>query len=316
MKKPFKFRYVNEIVGAFVLLVLLLVMVAIVFTGRAKGWFEPTYDIRAVFPEEGTMGLRRGSEVRVLDTPAGMVEDIEPREDGVMEAVFRVRGRFYQYIRADSTGVVKRTFGVAGDAYVEISRGRGAPLPEEGATIPVVQDTELLDLAESLLEEVRATTVPAIEQLQRLLEEHTALAADLRDPEGDVQQLLASVNRVAQGLEAGEGAAGKLLRDPAVADEVDEIVLHLQETMAEVKRILADVAESTKQLPRMTDRLAGELEDAPGLVYQSQATLQEAEVLLEGIQRHWLLRRYMGQDERPVHDRLAPSVIVGAGGAE
>ncbi len=313
MKKPFKFRYVNEIVGTFVLLVLALLIAGIVVTGRAQGWFEPTYEIRAEFPEEGTMGLRRGSEVRVLETPAGMVADISPREDGVMEAVLRVRGRFFQYIREDSTGVVKRAFAVAGDSFVEITRGRGAPLPEEDAYISIVQDTELLDLAEELLEEVRATTVPAIEQLQRLLEEYTRLGEDLRDPEGDMQELLASVNRIVQGLEAGEGAAGKLLRDPDVADEVETMLARVHDALNEVNKILGDVAETTEKLPRMGDRVAGELEDVPGLVYQTQATLQEAEVLIAGIQRHWLIRRHIDKETRPDHERMAPSVLVGAG---
>ncbi len=315
MSKPFKFRFVNEIVGFFVLLVLALVIAGIVFAGRAQGWFEPTHEVRVEFPDaEGSMGLRPGSEVRVLDTPAGIVRDIEPREDGIMEGVFRIRGRFYQYVRQDSTGVVMRAFAVAGDAYVEITRGRGDPLPEDHPYIPIVRDTELLDLAESLLDEVRATTVPAIEQLQILLEEATELTVELRDPEGDVQQMLASVNRMVQGVEAGEGAVGKLLRDPEMADEVAQLVTRVGTLLEEVQLILEDVGRATAQLPHMTDRLAGELEDVPGLVYQTQATLQEAEVLLSGIQRHWLLRRYVERDERPEADRLQPTWIIGAGG--
>ncbi len=315
MSKPFKFRYVNEIVGLFVLLVLVLLITGIVLTGRAQGWFEPTYEIRVEFPEEeGSMGLRRGSEIRVLDTPAGYVQDIGPREDGVMEGTLHVRGRFFPFIRDDSTGVVMRTFAVAGDAYVEITRGRGERLPEEGAYIPIVRDTELLDLAEALLDEVRATTVPAIEQLQRLLEEATALTVDLRDPEGDVQTMLASINRMIHDIEAGQGAVGKLLRDPEVAEEVAGLVTRVGDLLEEVQLILQDVNTATAQLPRMTDRLAGELEDVPGLVYQTQATLQETEVLLTGLQRHWLLRRYMDRDERPATDRLEPTWVVGAGG--
>lgn len=312
MKKPFKFRYVNEIAGAFVLMALALLIAAIVITGRAQGWFEPTLDIRAEFPMEGTMGLRRGSEIRVLDTPAGVVLDIEPREDGVLEGRFQVRGRFEQYLRMDSTGVVRRTFGVAGDAFLEITRGFGDPLPPEHPFIPVIKDTELLDLAEELLEEVRATTVPAIEQLQSLLAEATELTRELRDPERDVQQMLASINTIIQDIEAGEGTLGQLLRDPALAENLEMLSVHLLQSVEELNEILGVVTEATEQLPRMADRLAGELEDVPGLVYQTQATLQEAEVLIEGIQRHWLLRRYVDRDERPEADRLAPAVIIGA----
>ena len=314
MNKPFKFRYVNEIAGAFVLLALALLIAGIIITGRAQGWFEPTIELRAEFPMEGTMGLRRGSEVRVLDTPAGVVLDIEPREDGVLEGRFQVRGRFEQYVRMDSTGVVRRTFGVAGDAFLEITRGFGDPLPFEHPFIPLVKDTELLDLAQELLEEVRATTVPAIEQLQALLAEATELAQELRDPEREVQQMLASINRMVQDIEAGEGTLGQLLRDPALAENLELLTENLLQSVADLNDILAVVAEATEQLPRMADRLAGELEDIPGLVYQTQATLQEAEVLIEGIQRHWLLRRYVDREDRPEADRLAPAVIIGAEG--
>lgn len=279
MKKPFKFRYVNEIVGGFVLIVVALVVVGIYVAGRAQGWFEPVYKVRVVFPAEGSFGLRKGSEVRVLDTPAGTVEDIVPDEEGRMEGIFRVRGRFFPYLREDSKAIVRLTLAVAGDAYVELTRGQGEPLPTVGAVMPISKDTEILELAENLLEEVRATTVPAIEQLRLALEEYTGLASDLRDPDGSVQQM----------------------------------ILELRATIDHVNRILADVAESTQSLPNMVRRVEGELDDMPGLVYQTQATLQEAELLIEGIQRHWLIRRYIDKPAHSGTDRLPVSRIAGAG---
>jgi len=313
MRKPFKFRYVNELVGAFVLLAVLLLLAGIVVTGRVQGWFEPTYEIRTIFPEQGSMGLRPGAEVRVLDAPVGVVKSIEPREDGELEGVFQIRGRFFQYIRDDSVAIVKLTFGLAGDAYVEITRGRGEPIPEAGAYITITQDTAILDIAEELLEEVRAVTVPAIEQLQLAMEEYTGLAADLRDPDGPVQEMLASLNSIAKGLEAGEGAAGKLLRDPEVAADVERIVFSIQYTVDHVNEILEQVAIAAAELPQITGRLKGEMEDIPGLVYQTQVTLQETEVLLKGLQRHWLLRRYIDEDHRIDDERIEPSVLIGAG---
>lgn len=277
MKKPFKFRYVNEIVGGFVLIVLVLLIAGVVIAGRAQGWFEPVYTIKVLFPDEGSFGLRQGSEVRVLETPAGTVQDILPGEGGTMEGILRVRGRFFSYLRDDSIAVVKRSLVVAGDAYVELLRGKGEPLPEQGAVLAIIKDTEILQQAESLLEEVRATTVPAIEQLQRALAEYTALASDLRNPEGPVQLL----------------------------------IVELQDTVREANRILSNVAEATEPLPRMMNRVAGELDDMPGLVYQTQATLQETEILIHGLQNHWLLRKYIQKDPVTGVERLAPYSMIG-----
>lgn len=313
MRKPFKFRYVNELVGGFVLLAILLLVAGIIITGRGQGWFETVYEIRTIFPEEGSLGLRRGSEVRVLGVPAGMVTAITPREDGELEGVFRIRGRFYQYIRQDSIAVVKLTFGVAGEAYVEITRGRAGQLPETGAYIPVEPDTLILDTAEALLEEVREVTVPAIQQMQLTLEEFTGLAMDIRDPEGEAQRMLHTVNNILTGLERGEGLAGKLLRDQDMANDIEMMLLSVQETMDYVNEIMLHVAAASEELPRIAKRLRGEIDDIPGLMYQTQATLRETEVLLKGIQRHWLLRKYVDEGRRLDADMMAPSILIGAG---
>ncbi len=282
MKKPFKFRYVHEIVGTFVLLVLVAVIAAIVLAGRAQGWFEPVHEIRLEFPEEGTFGLRRGAEVRVLEAPAGTVHDIVVREDGVMEGVLRIRDRFLPYVREDSKAVIRLVFGVAGDAYVEITRGVGAPLPEEDAYIEVVKDTEIMDLVEDLLDQLMAAAVPALEQLRVLLEEFTMLASDMRDPDRDAQQLLVKINRM----------------------------------MDDLGRIAANVAEASDHFPEMTETVGGEVRDMTGLVAQTQSALQEAEILIEGLQRHWLIRRYVDREDPDPDARLAPSAVMGAGEME
>lgn len=317
MKKPFKFRYVNEIVGIFVLLVVVVLIAGIIIAGRAQGWFEPIYEVRSIFPEEGSMGLRPGSEVRIQDAPAGVVHDIVPRDDGMLEGVFRIRGRFYTYVRDDSVAKVKRAFGVAGDAYLEITRGRGEPLSTDHPYIAIDKDAELTELIQQVVDEVRTATLPALEQLHLLLVEYTELAADLRAPDQPVQQLLTHLNEIARGLEEGEGPAGKLLRDPAMADELDVMMRRVNELLDDVGRIMVNVEQATHKLPDMADVLSDEVRDVPGLVYQTQATLAETEALLAGLQRHWLLRRYMDpKDEKTATPRIAPSVVIGAGRPE
>ena len=48
-----------------------------------------------------------------------------------MEAEANIRRDFFRFVRADSSAVVKRKFGLAGDSYFEITRGQGQPLPEK-----------------------------------------------------------------------------------------------------------------------------------------------------------------------------------------
>lgn len=51
MQQRFHFRYANELVGAFVLLALLLLVAGIFFTARSQGWFAPRYRFELLLPE-------------------------------------------------------------------------------------------------------------------------------------------------------------------------------------------------------------------------------------------------------------------------
>lgn len=278
MNKPFKFRYVNEIVGAFVLVVVAALVTGIILAGRAQEWFEPVHTLALDFPAEGSLGLQKGAEVQILGTPVGSVNKIRVRDDGRMTGRLTVKGDFIRFVRTDSQAVVKKKFGIAGDAFVEITQGRGE---ERDPDLPLaaVKDTEITEIAQDILKRLQETTVPAIE-------EYTALAADLRSTNGPLMKLLVNLEQITASLQRGEGSVGQLLRDPAAAREIERI-------LEEVKKILADVKATTAQLPPVAARVGRETEDLPGLMVQTQETLREAERLIEGIQQHWLIRKYV-----------------------
>ena len=228
MAKPFKFRYVNEITGAFVLLVVAALVAGIFVAGRAQKWFEPIHELEVVFPEEGSFDLQRGAEVRILGALVGSLEEISVAEEGEMSGVIRIRGNFIRFVRTDCRAVAKKKFGLAGDAYLEITKGSGPPLPED-AVMKVEKDTEITEMIQEVIERVEEVALPAIKQVQKALEEYTNLAVDLRDKEGNLQQLLAHLSRLAEGLEKGEGTAGQLLRDPSLAEELRAIAAKVDE---------------------------------------------------------------------------------------
>ena len=285
MNKPFKFRYVNEIVGGFVLVVIAALIVGIILAGKAQEWFEPVYELRLSFPEEGSLGLQKGAEVQILGTTVGTVTGIRVRDDGRMRGWLTVKGDFIRFIRMDSKAIVKKKYGIAGDAYVEITQGKGLERELEMPLV-VTKDTEITEIAQDILKRLQETTVPAIE-------EYTALAADLRSTNGPLMKLLAHLEQITAGLERGEGSAGQILRDPTLANEMQGILTQVNESLAEVKKILADVKNTTAQLPPAAATVGREVEDLPGMVLQTQETLREAERLIEGIQQHWLIRKHV-----------------------
>jgi len=73
-----------------------------------------------------------------------------------MEAQANIRRDFFRFVRADSSAVVKRKFGVAGDSFFEITRGQGKPLPEKQGSI--VCNEQFQSALESAIEEIRRET--------------------------------------------------------------------------------------------------------------------------------------------------------------
>ncbi|MFH0952711.1 MAG: MlaD family protein [Verrucomicrobiota bacterium] len=289
MPKPFKFRYVNEIAGGFVLLILVLLIVGVVLAGHAQRWFEPVHRLGLAFPPEGSLDLQKGSEVRILGAQVGTVDAITVAEDGTMAGRITIRGNFLRFVRTDSQALVKKKFALAGDAYLEITKGTGEQV-SEGAVLACRKDTELVETIQQVVNQVREATLPAIEQARKAVEEYTNLASDLRNPEGNLQQLIGHLNQIALGLEKGEGTAGQLLRDPALANELKDITGKINDSLTEVKKILDDVEQTT-------GLVRGEVEDLPGTMLQTRETMYEAEKLIAAIQKHWLLRGYVEQVE-------------------
>lgn len=289
MAKPFKFRYVNEITGGFVLLTLVLVIVGIILAGNAQRWFEEVHTLTLTFPPEGSFDLQKGAEVRILGALVGAVESISVDEAGGMTGEITIRGNFIRFVRKDSKAIAKKKFGVAGDAFVEITKGTGAAL-EDGAVLACEKDTELMAMVQDVVQQIRTNTVPAIQAMQRAVEEYTKVAEELHRPDGNLQQLLAHLNAITEGLVKGEGTAGQLLRDPALANELRQITGKIDATLEQVQQIL-------ENFEQVSETIRDETGDVPGLVLQGRETLRESEVLIEGLQRHWLLRKYMEVDE-------------------
>ena len=250
MTKPFKFRHVNEIAASFVLLIAILLVAGVFVIAHAQEWFKPEYTLRVKLPPEGSAGIQKGAEVNILGTPVGRVDEVIVNDDGSMETVLKIRMRFTRFIRHDSKAILKKKFGVAGDAFMEIIRGSGNPLPDN-STLPAMaqKDAEIVELLQELVSQLQDSILPIMDQVQKAIAEYGGLAVDLRKPDGPLQQMLAHLEAVTAGLAKGEGSAGKLLKDPAMAEGVNDAVTSVNAALAELQKILADIKNTTENLP-------------------------------------------------------------------
>ena len=304
MQEHFKFRHVHTITGTFVLVIVGVLITALVFAARTQRWFIGNVNLRIVLPEEGAAGIRQGSEVYFLGTLVGTVSDVSVDRSGRMEADVSIRRDFFLFVRTDSSAVVKKKFGVLGDAYFELTRGHGQPLPEKNAAI--VCGEQVPGALESAIEEVRREAVPALKKLSSGLDAWSTLGSNLITSQERLDQLIGRADSIAADLQQGKGTVGQLLSDPAAAEELQSLLLkanqsaeQLQVTFENLRLASAELQRASTNLPAISGALSHEARDLPGLVLQTQISMRELERLIEAMQRHWLLRKYVNHTNPP-----------------
>ncbi len=306
MSQSFRFRYANEIAGGFVLLGLFLLVMGIYAAGHAQGWFQKKLILKAKFDaEKGTYGLQEGAEVRILGTLAGRVGEILPSDDGGMETSLILKGKFSKFVRVNSVAKVRKKFEVAGDAFIDITLGSTSqPFMRSGDYIKCEQDVELIEAAKKMVDDFRRAAVPMLDQFS---------------------MILSNVSSVTRQIEQREGTAGKLIGDPEWAKQVDGIVHDIRQTAAQLPLMAAkmdgvmtnvqfmagSLKESANEFPKIAGNAAGVLQDIHGLtggltgqvanvqavLLQAESMLRETQILVEGVQKHWLVRGYITDRE-------------------
>lgn len=266
MSKPFKFRYVNELAGVFVLLVLALFVIGVFMVGRVQGWYETYETVIITFPAEGSSGLRTGAEVQMLGTLVGKVERITLSEaGGEMQAQLSVRSDFFRNVRQDSRAIIRKKFVITGDAFVEVTKGEGESFPEQNQYrlpceigrelvasiqefVDDVRESDLIDTLRRSSLDVRDSLLEALELTRKFLSEYTDLAMELRDPDARLQQILARLDRIGAKLERGESTTGLLLTDRELGERFSRISVTAEEVLVDARSVLHKLDETTQQL--------------------------------------------------------------------
>jgi phospholipid/cholesterol/gamma-HCH transport system substrate-binding protein len=310
-EQRFRFRRVNEITGTFVLIIIALLIAGVVWTARSQRWFRSTVTLRIALPETGAAGIRQGSEVYFLGTHVGSVSDVVVDKEGHMEAEANIRRDFFRFVRADSSAVVKKKFGVAGDSFFEITRGNGTPLPEKGASI--VCNEQFQSALESAIEEVRREVLAGLKKTSTGLDTWTVLGSNLITSRERLDQILDRADTIAGDLQQGKGTAGKLLTDSSIADELQALVVkangsmdELQVTLKNFQAVSGNLQAASTNLPAISGAVSSEAKDLPGLVWQTQTSMRELERLIEAMQKNWLVRKHVNPtNPPPVRPRIA-----------
>jgi ABC-type transporter Mla subunit MlaD len=127
----------------------LIVVVAVFLSYNANNGlpFVPTYNIKVVLPE--TSELQATNQVRIAGTRVGIISSLNPHEDPVTGRVTAIADlkleKKVQPLPANTKAIVQSVSAV-GLKYLELEKGTSSQTLKEGATIPVTQVHEPVDI--------------------------------------------------------------------------------------------------------------------------------------------------------------------------
>jgi phospholipid/cholesterol/gamma-HCH transport system substrate-binding protein len=127
----------------------LIVVVAVFLSYNANNGlpFTPTYDVKVQLPEAS--GLQKGNQVRIGGERVGVVSGLTPYQDpatGRVTAIVSLKlEKSVQPLPADTRAIVQ-SVSTIGLKYLALERGSSARGLKAGATIPVAQTREPVDI--------------------------------------------------------------------------------------------------------------------------------------------------------------------------
>jgi ABC-type transporter Mla subunit MlaD len=218
----------------------------------------------------------------VMGTEAGEVTDIQIRADDRMTARMAVRQDFARFIGTESHATIKKTLGMAGDAFVEISGPRGEPLPTE-ALIETVVDQTINEILQETLDQLRTEVLPAIKMIRLAAERHAQLVVSLDDPEHPALKTLETLNSIATKIDMGDGLANRLLADKRMADDIGSMIDRVNVTLDDTGAAARELKAVAVQIGKSAQKLHETIEQSPETVRQINATLEDIRKITENL---------------------------------
>ncbi|MCB1784621.1 MAG: MCE family protein [Chromatiaceae bacterium] len=258
-------RFSRVMLGAFVVIGAALFVFALLQANAVREWLNPSKQLRLVLPDAGLFGLREGADIEILGTQAGKVTQIVIDPNEKIHAEAKIDPDMAAFVRRDSKAIIRKTFGVAGDAYLDITRGYGEEMDWEYAVLRAEQDRAPTDSIGEMLEDVRSRVMPILAQTERAITALADLTESLANPDGHLQGMLTDVRALTARIERGDGSLGRLLSSDRTAQDFDALLSSANQTMAAFGPILAEIQTTANQIAALSSSINAQSKDLPAI---------------------------------------------------
>jgi len=266
----------EQLVGGFLLVLIIFTVVTLLVIAQGKGWFQPQ-NIYLVKFRQG-YNLRQGSLVKMFNAEIGKVAVLgitQTMGQPQVEVTLKVNEEYANLIRQDSVAeVVSPT--LIGSEYVEISPGSsGYPKIEPYGTIPSRERKSVTEhLAELASEE-------NIQKVKHMLINLAQFSEDLKNDEKVLLAALNHLDEVLKNLTEGKGTLGMLVMQKELYVRMNQAIDHMDKFLVEAKTLMIDLKPTAQNLGVFTESINQEIEPLKAIVANIKAGSEELPDLME-----------------------------------
>lgn len=314
----------NVKLGVFVLAGLLIMIFSLYMIGKDTNMFGSNYTLKVRF--DNVHGLTSGNNVRYSGIQVGTVKRVKILSDTLIEVSMLIDTKMKRYIHKNDI-VSMSTDGLMGNRILNITPAKdGSPLAENGDMLVTKKSVSTDDMLETLdktnknirdiSQELKMTILKINNSsaLWKLLSEETlpdnlrASSISIRKATANADGMVQDLHTIINDIQAGKGSLGAILTDTAIAYNLNEALLRIQQVGNHADELANELTEFTRSLKNDVNNSKGPahaiLKDS-SLVIKLNNSLSNIEKgtdafnqNMEALKHNFLLRGYFKRLEK------------------
>lgn len=295
-------RFINleRKLGIFVIVAISGIALLIALIGKKSDIFVAKARLYTI--ADSGKGLYEGMEVKLSGFSIGKVKKMYLDDITKIKLEMNINRDYLKWIKIDSKAILAKE-GLIGEGIIEITAGSpdSIPLDPEGL-IPFVREVGLSDIAEDLKGDIK-----------HLLSEIGEIVHYINNPEGDIKDMLANLNRLSSDLlEVSKSAnfivnnTDKRLESIALnfntllssatqtTEEAQSSVYSLDSAIYSLESALEKANSSLENLQAITDDLKDVVQaktpDLKSAISKGEHVMDQADDVLKSLKNTWPIR--------------------------
>jgi len=303
----FKMRFVDQIVGIFIIFSLAALAFVIVMLGRSQRWFAKDVAFTTVFPSAG--GLSKNMAIQYKGFAIGSVKEFHLTEDDNVEVIFTINEEYRD--RAKKGSIVELQVSPIGLGNTFLFYAGKGEMLEEGAFIPPFGSAQARELERQGLTEAlqRDDSISVLmSRISSILGNLDTALGEGTD-ETEIGQMIGSLNNTLAGVEALPNSLDNTINDlrrqlnPILANlnaltrelnDPDGLIYTVLDTdkdfYTNLVKILGSVSSLLDNLDRTISFIPSQLPQIGVLLMDMRVTMKTAQDVLTALTNNPLLK--------------------------